>query len=154
VVGYGGDKPRRLGHQIPRGKPSFNRRSKMKKSKAKVPYESTLQAILKLKGSAPSQAHSTTSQEAATSILIHSKSIRAKVWKYLVNKDTTGATDQQIQIDLRLDPSTERPRRRELVLQGFVKDSGFTKKTRSGHNATIWVAVLPKYTPKQYGKKQ
>jgi len=51
-----------------------------------------------------------------------------------------GATDQEIQDALSMDPSTERPRRVDLVKRGLVKDSGRTRLTRSGRKATVWVA--------------
>lgn len=116
-------------------------KKKMSSSKNKAPYN----------GKPPFQKHSRTSREAATSMLLSSNTMRARVWKYLVNKDLDGATDEQIQKALELDPSTERPRRRELVLQGFVKDSGTVKKTTSGRDATVWVAIVPQYTPREEG---
>ena len=48
------------------------------------------------------------------------------------------ATDQQLQGLLRMDPSTQRPRRVRLVELGLIRDSGRTAKTLSGRNATIW----------------
>ena len=52
-----------------------------------------------------------------------------------------GATDQELQDALNMDPSTERPRRVDLVKRGLVKDSGSTRLTRSGRKATVWVAA-------------
>ncbi len=50
-------------------------------------------------------------------------------------------TDQEIQEVLELDPSTERPRRVELVRMFLVRDSGLRRLTRSGRHATVWEAV-------------
>jgi hypothetical protein len=36
--------------------------------------------------------------------------------------------------------STERPRRRELEEAGWIRDSGRTRKTASGHDAIVWLA--------------
>jgi hypothetical protein len=40
----------------------------------------------------------------------------------------------------RLEPNTERPRRRELVQQGLVEDSGLRRPLKSGKSGTVWVA--------------
>ena len=51
-----------------------------------------------------------------------------------------GLTDHQMQVWLGMNPSTQRPRRVELVKQGFVVDSGKTRLTPSGKRAVVWVA--------------
>lgn len=52
-----------------------------------------------------------------------------------------GCTDEEMQLALKMNPSTQRPRRGELVGMGLVKDSGRTRRTRSGRRATVWVAT-------------
>lgn len=52
-----------------------------------------------------------------------------------------GATDEEIQRTLDMNPSTQRPRRVELVDAGLIEDSGRTAPTRSGRPAVVWVAV-------------
>jgi len=47
-------------------------------------------------------------------------------------------TDEMIQNVLDMNPSTERPRRGELVDDGFVRDSGRTGRTHSGCRAVLW----------------
>lgn len=49
--------------------------------------------------------------------------------------DGGGATDEEIQDFLSMNPSTQRPHR------GLVVDSGRTRLTRSGRKATVWVAT-------------
>lgn len=49
-----------------------------------------------------------------------------------------GLTDQQIQRVLMMDPSTERPRRVELVQRKMVRDSGRKIETSSGSKAVVW----------------
>lgn len=49
-----------------------------------------------------------------------------------------GATDEEVQDWLGMNPSTQRPRRVELVEGGWVCDSGLTRKTRSGTSAVVW----------------
>lgn len=52
---------------------------------------------------------------------------------------TGGATDEEMQQALDMNPSTQRPRRVELVDDGWVEDSGRTRKTPSGRDAVVWV---------------
>jgi DNA-binding IclR family transcriptional regulator len=59
----------------------------------------------------------------------------------LLTRKMGGMTDEEIQRALKLNPSTERPRRIELVQAGKVRDSGRTRKTASGRAATVWAAV-------------
>lgn len=51
-----------------------------------------------------------------------------------------GRTDDEIEVLLDMRHQTASARRRELVQQGKVEDSGLTRKTRSGSPATVWVA--------------
>jgi hypothetical protein len=52
-----------------------------------------------------------------------------------------GLTDHELQDMLDMNPSTQRPRRVELVKAGLVKDSGHFRLTPSGRRAVVWVAV-------------
>ena len=63
---------------------------------------------------------------------------RERVLALIELRGAHGATDEEIQRILNLDPSTERPRRRELQLTGFVVDSGQRRRTASGRLAIIW----------------
>lgn len=47
------------------------------------------------------------------------------------------ATDHELQTKLGMDPSTERPRRGELVDAGYVMESGQTKRHK-GREWTVW----------------
>jgi hypothetical protein len=51
---------------------------------------------------------------------------------------STGGTDEELQDALGMNPNTQRPRRIELVERGLVRDSGRTRKTKSGRRATVW----------------
>lgn len=92
---------------------------------------------------APSQAHSETSIAAAEAIEPARSTLRDLVLAAIQAAGVDGMTDQEIQTRLRLDPSTERPRRVELVVRGLVGDSGRTRPTSSGRRATVWVAPAP-----------
>ncbi len=89
---------------------------------------------------APAQRHSATSVAAAKAIEPNAETLRACVLAYL-RAVKSGATDEEIQEVTGMEGNTERPRRTELVRLGLVKDSGQVRKTRSGRDAVVWVAV-------------
>lgn len=93
-------------------------------------------------GMAPAQAHSHTSIEAAEAIEASATTLRVRVYNAIVDAGLEGMTDQELQIALGMDPSTERPRRVELVERGLVVDGRRTRATRSGRQATVWIAAL------------
>lgn len=64
---------------------------------------------------------------------------RRRVLDYITNCGGYGATDENVQDGLNMNPSTQRPRRVELVEGGFIVDSGDKRKTRSGREAVVWV---------------
>lgn len=88
----------------------------------------------------PYQPHSETSRGAAEAARPTASTDRDKIFSLLSGK-LDGLTDEEIQRTLSLNPSTQRPRRIELVRAGKVKDSGRWRKTSSGRLATIWEAV-------------
>lgn len=83
---------------------------------------------------------SVSSLRAAKAAVEWAPSARVEVLAYLL-LEPEGATDEEIQRDLRMNGSTERPRRVELVELGLVRDSGGTGRTRSGGKATVWEAI-------------
>jgi hypothetical protein len=89
----------------------------------------------------PYQSHSETSFNAATEITGKIPTLRHQVLSYICTRHSFGATDEEIQIALNMNPSTQRPRRIELVNMNMVRDSGLTRKTTSGRNAVVWVDV-------------
>ena len=88
----------------------------------------------------PYQPQSATSRDAAEGMRPTASTDRAAVLALLTGK-LSGMTDEEIQRKLKLNPSTERPRRIELVQAGKVRDSGRTRKTASGRAATVWEVV-------------
>jgi len=86
-----------------------------------------------------SQRHSDTSTAAAEAIKPDTSTLRTLVFNFIRNAG--GATDEEIQIALDMNPSTERPRRVELVNAGRVADSGERRKTKSGRKAVVWVTT-------------
>lgn len=88
----------------------------------------------------PAQKHSQTSVDAAVSIKPATGALRTKVFDYIRQCGVTGATDEEIQTALGMNPNTQRPRRVELVGLGRIKPSG-TRVTTSGRKAAVWVTV-------------
>lgn len=87
----------------------------------------------------PYQYHSITSVDAAHTIKPTAANLRQMVYEYIVEHGPV--TDQRIQEDLDMDPSTQRPRRRELQQAGRVKVLDRLGVTESGRSAQRWVVV-------------
>jgi predicted transcriptional regulator len=83
----------------------------------------------------PAQVHSETSLAAAEAIRPRLGELQQRVLAVVRHSP---ATDEEIQDALGMGPSTERPRRVELVRAGLVRDSGETRATRSGRQAVVW----------------
>jgi hypothetical protein len=82
---------------------------------------------------------SATSKQAAVDISSARDTLRKRVHQYLV--DNGPSTDEEIQLGLKMNPSTQRPRRVELVTAGAVRDSVIRRRTQSGRFATVWEVV-------------
>ncbi len=88
--------------------------------------------------SPPYQRHSVTSLEAAEAIKPRLSDLQSQVLAFI--SMSRGATDEEIARGLKLNPSTARPRRIELVGKGLIREAG-TRKTASGRAAVVWRAV-------------
>ena len=88
---------------------------------------------------APFQRHSETSRRAAIGIHSTKETLRQMVMVALEARGETGATDDELQEELHLDGSTQRPRRIDLMNHGMVRDSGRKRPTRKGRLATVWI---------------
>ena len=91
----------------------------------------------------PYQSHSPCSADAALRAEPRAGTDRATILGILRIAGDHGSTDEELQIMSNLNPSTERPRRVELERANLVRDSGRTRKTRSGRSATVWIATVP-----------
>ena len=87
----------------------------------------------------PYQPHSETSHQAAIEAESCAENARGMVYRMIREVGTYGCTDEELQDALEMNPSTERPRRVELVFRGLVCDSGLRRKTKAGRLATVWV---------------
>lgn len=87
---------------------------------------------------APSVNGSITSAKAADSLTPATlNAMQSKVMRFLETCGAFGATDEEMQLALGMNPSTQRPRRIELVRRGLVVECG-TRRTSSGRNASVW----------------
>ena len=84
----------------------------------------------------PFAKSSETSRKAAISMHHETPSLRVKVYGLLLTFG--GMTAEEIQTAMNTSGSTIRPRIWELRKEGRVVDSGETRPTRSGRQATIW----------------
>lgn len=91
---------------------------------------------------APPTNGTPTSNAAAERIEPTAGTLRAQLLEYVRNCKTHGATDEEMQIALEMNPSTQRPRRQELEKMGFIRRMDrFTRPTRSGRSAVIFIAM-------------
>ena len=81
-----------------------------------------------------------TSAAAYEAILPRKGTLQGRILEYLEGRGFQGATDEKMQQDLEMNPSTQRPRRGELVAKGLVVDSGRRSELRTGRKAIVWVA--------------
>lgn len=89
----------------------------------------------------PHQPHSDTSRAAAEAIAPRAATLRRLVLEWLQSQGEQGGTDEEGRLALGLTVSTCVPRRVELMKAGLVRDSGRTRPTRSGRQATVWIAA-------------
>lgn len=87
----------------------------------------------------PPAEDTTTSRAAASSVTVAAQSMRAALLRRLRASGLSGMTDEEMQHALGMNPNTQRPRRRELVLLGAITDSGRTRPCRSGRAASVWI---------------
>lgn len=79
-----------------------------------------------------------TSRDAAADIKPHAATLRQRVLVYIAGRGAMGATSQEVELDTGLAGNTVRPRLCELRESGCIEDSGTTRKTVSGRQATVW----------------
>jgi len=74
-----------------------------------------------------------------------SPSLRDRVCEVVARP--SGATDEEIETSLDLRHQTASARRRELVQQGRIEDSGLRRANKSGRSAIVWRVVVKKRPP-------
>lgn len=78
-----------------------------------------------------------TSRDAAEKILPKTGTMRRKIYELINNYG--GLADFEIERLLDMKHQTVSAGRRGLVIDGFIIDSGKTKKNESGNECTVWV---------------
>ena len=91
-------------------------------------------------GRVPAVAGSDTSTAAGASIAPHLGALQARVLR-LIRGTAAGVTDDDLERLTDLRHQTVSARRRELVLAGFVYDTGERRRTSSGRLAAVWKAA-------------
>jgi transcription initiation factor IIE alpha subunit len=82
-----------------------------------------------------------TSIAAAQKVLPRTGSLRRKVYEYILNQGLRGATDQEIEKALHIEGNTVRPTRISLVKDGFIMDTGSTRKNQHDNDCIVWRSV-------------
>ena len=95
----------------------------------------------KVERPALAQEHSETSKAAARLIGEVRATLRNRMLAAIRATGSNGMTDEAVTECLGMNPSTERPRRIELVRMGLLIDSGKTRPTRAGRDSTVWIAL-------------
>lgn len=99
-------------------------------------------------GNLPGHARTDTSIAGAKGIAPRAGELQQKVLAFLRSCGEDGATDEEIENHFGAEFSrATRPRRRELQLRGFVRDSGSRRAGRSGIKAIVWVASVMNQGP-------
>ena len=84
-------------------------------------------------------SNSTTSKAAALAIAPKLAGRRLEVLEAIRKAGTDGATDEEIEAATGLPGNTVRPRRGELADMDLIVKAEFTRPTRSGNVADVWI---------------
>lgn len=95
-----------------------------------------------LYGGTPPHEATATSLDAARRIRSCAATMRAKVLAAITRAGAWGATDLELEKSLGIIHQTCSARRRELVLQNRIVDSGERRHTRHGRTAIVWVVKV------------
>ena len=64
---------------------------------------------------------------------------KARVYQFIVDRMEHGATDQEMQVALKMSGDTLRPTRGKLLKDGLIYDSGKTRKNANDNDCIVWV---------------
>ena len=82
-----------------------------------------------------------TSVAAAEKVLPRTGSLKRRVYEYILSQGMRGATDQEIEKTLHIEGNTVRPSRVGLIKEGYIIDSGTTRKNHHNNDCIVWRAV-------------
>lgn len=79
-----------------------------------------------------------TSRKAAEGVFPKTGTLRRRVYDFYVARGLHGATDEEAETILKIDGNTMRPTRGSLVRDGYLMDTGTTRKNAKGHDCIVW----------------
>lgn len=79
-----------------------------------------------------------TSRAVAEQVLPKTGTLRRQVYEYFSRRGLNGSTDEEAQAALNIDGNTMRPTRGSLVKDGYLIDTGTTRKNAKGHECIVW----------------
>lgn len=82
-----------------------------------------------------------TSRAVAEKVLPKTGTLRRQVYEYFFRRGLNGSTDEEAQEALNIDGNTMRPTRGSLVKDGYLIDTGTTRKNAKGHECIVWRAT-------------
>lgn len=82
-----------------------------------------------------------TSRLAAQAVLPKTGTLRKTIYDFFYARGLHGATDEEAQRTLHIDGNTLRPARGSLVSDGFLIDTGLTRKNDKGRDCIVWRVV-------------
>jgi ribosomal protein L17 len=82
-----------------------------------------------------------TSRKSAEKVLPHTGTIRRLVYDSVKSNNDYGYTDYELEMVLRSSHQTVSASRRSLVLDGYLVDSGKTRKNQNNNDCIVWVTV-------------
>jgi ribosomal protein L17 len=82
-----------------------------------------------------------TSRKSAEKVLPHTGSIRRLVYDTVAANNDYGYTDYELETVLKGSHQTISASRRSLVLDGFLVDSGKTRKNQNDNECIVWVTA-------------
>lgn len=102
--------------------------------------------LMRLCRAAPAVPASPTSLAAAASLGPATlNAMQRRVYQFIRDQGDRGATDEECQRGMGMNPSSQRPRRVELADAGLIVKAG-VRKTSSGRNADVWRVAIPAWT--------
>ena len=87
---------------------------------------------------------SRTSQKAYAAFESYRTTALARVFELICACGGTGATDDEVEVNLGMLHQTVNPCRLVLWKEGWIAQSGQTRRTRTGREAVVWVACNPR----------
>lgn len=96
-----------------------------------------IENVLDTPAQVPTQEHIDTSRVSRDKLNKHKNDYRRKVYAFISNN--MGATCEEVELGLSMRHETTSGFIRFLTQDGYLKDSGTRRQTRSGRSAIVWI---------------